>query len=66
VAASAVECTLDGGPVTSTDADSGTAANCESSLQWQTADRWYQRPAGSTAAGRPDLPTIARWRRACA
>jgi hypothetical protein len=33
-AASAVECTLDGGPVTSTDADSGTATNCESNLPW--------------------------------
>jgi hypothetical protein len=34
VAGSAVECTLDGGPVTSTDADSGTATNCESNLPW--------------------------------
>jgi hypothetical protein len=34
VAESAVECTLDGGPVTSTDADSGTATNCESNLPW--------------------------------
>jgi hypothetical protein len=34
VAESAVECTLDGGPVTSTDADSGTASNCESNLPW--------------------------------
>ena len=34
VAGSAVECTLDGGPVTSTDADSGTATNCQSSLPW--------------------------------
>jgi len=34
VAASAVECTLDGGPVTSTDADSGTSTNCESNLPW--------------------------------
>jgi hypothetical protein len=33
-AASAVECTLDGGPVTSTDADSGTATNCRSNLPW--------------------------------
>jgi hypothetical protein len=32
VAGSAVECTLDGGPVTSTDADSGTATHCESNL----------------------------------
>jgi hypothetical protein len=34
IAESAVECTLDGGPVTSTDADSGTASNCESNLPW--------------------------------
>jgi len=30
----AVQCSLDGGPVTSTDADSGTATNCESNLPW--------------------------------
>jgi hypothetical protein len=34
IAESAVECTLDGGPVTSTDADSGTASHCESNLPW--------------------------------
>jgi hypothetical protein len=34
VAGSAVECTPDGGPVTSTDADSGTQKNCESNLPW--------------------------------
>ncbi|MGA8454077.1 MAG: hypothetical protein WB800_01630 [Streptosporangiaceae bacterium] len=34
VTGSAVECTLGGGPVTSTDADSGTQTTCESSLPW--------------------------------
>jgi hypothetical protein len=34
VTGSAVQCTLDGGPVTSTDADSGTQTICKSSLPW--------------------------------